>query len=85
MKLKKKTQLKNNPGQPKLTCQTRNSSHEFRITQQKANSNKLWNSIPNQPSIRRWNWKKSLKKGHKKQHGLTCQTHDPSYETETTL
>jgi hypothetical protein len=33
MKLKKKkTQLKNDPGQPKLTCQTRNSSHEFRIT-----------------------------------------------------
>jgi hypothetical protein len=28
----KKTQLKNDSGQPKLTCQTRNSSHEFRIT-----------------------------------------------------
>ena len=33
MKLKKKTQLKKDPSRPELICRTRDSGHEFRITQ----------------------------------------------------
>jgi hypothetical protein len=72
-------------GQPRLTCQIYNSSHETMITPYKANRNKLWNSIFNQLNVERWNLKENyFKKGQKKLYKLKCQTHNPGNETNIT-
>jgi hypothetical protein len=43
-----------------LNRQTRDSSNETEIILYKANQNKSWNLIPNQPNVEWWNWKKKL-------------------------
>jgi len=52
MKLKKKKYLKKNLKKwHELTFQNRDPSHKTKITIRKANQNKLWITIPNQPNI----------------------------------
>ena len=49
----KKKDKENNQNQPKLTCQTRDSSHETRITQQKKKTKIIMKSNSKSNSVQR--------------------------------
>ena len=61
---------------PGLTCQIYEPRHKIMINLYKANKNKLWMSISNEPNVEEKTWKKNLKrqKNNMIQHEFTFQT-----------